>query len=216
MADRPKWVLANTVVPSTSLIKKNLMCKISRRLERGIVRWKPHTGSGVNWGSSWIYRVLIHLWPLQGPLKSPFQSTSQAVRQGLTQLHIGVHWFIDHLTSTQHYTTLNTCFIQFPSTSGKILDNQYLPCPLAKEIKTIHQRGDGMTRRRPATSASIRWRKCLHLRRKKNHHHPPLLSWMMKAKGQAQAISTKKKSLPEEKYRSRAPWKRSTKSGRKE
>ena len=38
MADRPKWVLANTVVPSVTIIGKNLKCKISRRLERGIVR----------------------------------------------------------------------------------------------------------------------------------------------------------------------------------
>jgi hypothetical protein len=49
--DQPRWVLANTVVPSVTIIEKNLKCKISRRLERGIVlvRCEPHTGSWSSW-----------------------------------------------------------------------------------------------------------------------------------------------------------------------
>jgi hypothetical protein len=50
------------------------------------------------------YRVRIHLWPLQGPLKSPFQSTSHAVRQDLPQPHLGFHWFVDHPRSRRNST----------------------------------------------------------------------------------------------------------------
>ena len=82
MADRPKWVLANTVVPSVTLIKKNLGLKISRRLERGIVRWKLPTGSWLFKSSN--FHIIVFVWifdrcedPFNHPLKVPLTRYSK-------------------------------------------------------------------------------------------------------------------------------------------
>ena len=167
MADRPKWVLANTVVPSTSLIEKNLASKISRRLERGIVRWKPPWGSSSFKSQSSTLSCSCQALTAE---RTSWITFSKYLSRGTARSHPTSHRSSLVCRPPDIYTTLhNTQHLFYPVSVnvGKDIDNQYLPCPLAKEIKTIHQRGDGMTRRRPATSTSSRWRKCLHLRGKK-------------------------------------------------